>query len=108
MPVYLQVDEEGTRRVLDTLQDCLSLRHLFEELPMEDLRSELQHLVLIQHAIVCVLQIVGETASGVLQILIDREAQEEEEANQGDDVVDAGHSIDTGEDFDYNRNDMES
>ena len=75
---------------------------------MEDLQSELQHIVLIQHAIVCVLQIVGETASGVLQILVDHEAQEEEEASEGDDVVDAGHGVDTREDFDYNRNDMDS
>ena len=51
---------------------------------------------------------MGETASGVLQILVDHEAQEEEEASQGDDVVDAGHGIDTGEDFNYNKNDVES
>ena len=51
---------------------------------------------------------MGETASGVLQILVDHEAQEEEEASEGDDVVDAGHGIDTREDFDYNRNDMDS
>ena len=74
---------------------------------MEDLWSELWHLVLIQCAIVHVLQIVGETASGVLQILVDREAQVEEEASQGDDVVDAGYGVDTREDFYYNRNDME-
>ena len=89
MLVYLQVDEEGIRRVLDTLQDRLSLHHLFEEMPMEDLWSELQCLVLIQCAIVHVLQIVGETALGVLQILVDHEAQAEEEASQGDNVVDA-------------------
>ena len=81
---------------------------LFEEMPMEGLQSELRHLVLIQRAIVCVLQIVGETASGVLQILVDREAQVEEETSQGDDVVDAGHSIDTREDFNYDGNDMDS
>ena len=75
---------------------------------MEDLLSELQHIVLIQCAIVCVLQIVGETALGVLQILVDCEAQEEEEASQRDDMVDAGHGIDTGEDFDYDRNDVDS
>ena len=74
---------------------------------MESLRSELQHLVLIQCAIVRVLQIVGETALEVLQILVDREAQMEEEASVGDDVVDAGHGIDTGEDFDFDGNDME-
>ena len=57
--------------------------------------------------IIHVLQIVGETASGVLQILVDCEAQVEEEASQGDDVVDAGHGIDTGEDFDYDGNDVD-
>ena len=107
VPVYSQVDEEGIRRALDTLQDRLSLRHLFEEMPMEGLWSELQRLVLIQQAIVHVLQIVGETASGVLQILVDCEAQAEEEASQGDDVVDVGHGIDTGEDFNYDGNDVE-
>ena len=75
---------------------------------MEDLQSELQCIVLIQCAIVRVLQIVGETALGVLQILVDREAQEEEEASQGDDVVNAGHGVDTGEDFDYDGNDVDS
>ena len=58
--------------------------------------------------IIHVLQIVGETASGVLQILVDHEAQAEEEASQGDDVVDAGHSVDTGEDFDFDGNNVES
>ena len=74
---------------------------------MEGLQSELQRLVLIQRAIVHVLQIVGETASGVLQIFVNCEAQVEEEASQGDDVVDAGHGVDTGEDFDYDGNDVE-
>ena len=50
---------------------------------------------------------MGETASGVLQILVDHEAQEEEEASQGDNVVDAGHGVDTREDFDYDGNNME-
>ena len=107
VPAYSQVDEEGIRRALDTLQDHLSLRHLLEEIPVESLRPELQCLVLIQRAIVCVLQTVGETALGVLQILIDCEAQVEEEASQGDDVVDAGHGVDMGEDFDYDGNNME-
>ena len=50
---------------------------------------------------------MGETALGVLQILVNCEAQEEEEASQGDNVVDAGHSVDTREDFDYDRNDVD-
>ena len=73
---------------------------------MEGLQSELQRLVLIQRAIIHVLQIVGETASGVLQILVDHEAQEEEEASQGDEVVDAGHGVDTGEDFNFDGNNV--
>ena len=55
VPAYSQVDEEGIRRALDTLQDHLSLRHLLEEIPVESLQPELQRLVLIQYAIVCVL-----------------------------------------------------
>ena len=31
----------------------------------------------------------------------------EEEVSQGDDVVDAGHGIDTREDFNHDGNDME-
>ena len=75
---------------------------------MEDLQSELQHLVLIQCAVICVLQIVGGTALGVLQILVDHEAQEEEEGSQGDNMVDAGHGVDTREDFNFDGNDVDS
>ena len=107
VPVYSQVDEEGIRRALDTLQDRLSLHRLFEEMLMEGLWSELRRLVLIQRAIVCVLQIVGETALGVLQILVNCEAQEEEEASEGDNVVDTGYGVDTGEDFNYDGNDVD-
>ena len=41
VPAYSQVDKEGIRRALDTLQDQLSLHRLFKEMPMEDLWSEL-------------------------------------------------------------------
>ena len=41
MPVYSQVDKEGIRRALDTLQDHLSLRCLFKEMLMEGLWLEL-------------------------------------------------------------------
>ena len=51
---------------------------------------------------------MGETASGVLQILVDCEAQAEEEASQGDNVVNAGHGVDTREDFDYDGNNVDS
>ena len=94
--------------VLDMLDDCLLLCSLFLEMPMEDLQLELQRIVSIQRAIVHVLQIVGETASGVLHILGDHEAQEEEVASLVDNVVDAGHGVDTGEDFNFNGNDVDS
>ena len=42
-----------------------------------------------------------------LQIVVDREAQEEELASQIDNVVDAGHSVDDSEDFNFDRNDVE-
>ena len=71
---------------------------------MEDVRSSLRRLVLIQRAIVHVLQIVGETASAVLQIFVDREAQQEELESLVDEVVDAGHGVDSGENFDYDGN----
>ena len=48
-----------------------------------------------------------ETASAILRILVDREAQEEV-ASLVDEVVDAGYSVDDGEDFDFDRNNMES
>ena len=58
---------------LDMLQDCLLICQLFLEILMEDLWSDLWRLVLLQHAIICALQIVGGTSSDseVLQILVD-------------------------------------
>ena len=47
-----------------------------------------------------------ETASAVLRILVDREAQEEEVASLVDKVVDAGYGVDNGEDFDFDGNNM--
>ena len=72
-------------------------------MPMEDLRSDLRCIVQLQHAIVLVLQLVGETASAVLHILVDREAQEEEVASLVDEVVDTGFGVDDGEDFDFDQ-----
>ena len=48
-----------------------------------------------------------ETALAILRILVDREAQEEEVASLVDEVVDAGHGVDDGEDFDFDGNDVE-
>ena len=52
------------------------------------------------------------TASAVLQIFIDRGAEEEEleERMRGmvDDIVDAGHGVDDGEDFDFDQNNVDS
>ena len=92
---------------METLRNQLSLRQMFLEMLTEDLRSDLRRIVQLQCAIVLVLQLVGETASAVLRILVDREAHEEEVASQVDEVVDAGHSVDDGGDFDYNGNDVE-
>ena len=74
---------------------------------MEDLRSDLQRIVQLQHAIVLVLWIVEETASAVLHILVDHEAREEV-ASLVDKVVDAGYGVDDGEDFDFDGNNVES
>ena len=51
-------------------------------------------------------------ASDVLRIFVDREAkweQEQEDLGQGevDEVVDAGHGIDDGEDFNFDGNNVE-
>ena len=64
--------------------------------------------MLLQRAIVRVLQVVEGTVSVVLQVLVDREAEEEENASLVDEVVDAGLGVDTGEDYDFDRNDVDS
>ena len=52
------------------------------------------------------------TALVVLQVFVDQQAKEEETLERMreamDNVVDAGHGVDTGEDFDYNGNDVDS
>ena len=108
MPLYSEPSEESIRDVLETLRNQLSIRQMFLEMPMEDLRSDLRHIVQLQCAIVLVLRIVEETASAILHILVDREAQEEEVASLVDEAVDAGYGIDNGEDFDFDGNNMES
>ena len=106
--LYSEPSEESIRDVLETLRNQLSIRQMFLEMPMEDLRSDLRRIVQLQCAIVLVLRIVEETASAVLHILVDREAQEEEVASLVDEVVDAGHGIDDGEDFDFDGNNVDS
>ena len=49
-----------------------------------------------------------ETASAILHILVDREAQEEEVASLVDEVVDAGYGVDDGEDFNFDGNNVDS
>ena len=49
-----------------------------------------------------------ETASAVLCILVDREAQEEEVESLVDKVVDARFGVDDGEDFDFDGNNVDS
>ena len=82
---------------------------MFQVMPTEDLCWDLRQLVLIQRTIVHVLQLVEGIASDVLRIFVDREAeweQEQEDLGQGkvDEVVDAGHGVDDGENFDYDGN----
>jgi len=105
-PPYNELDEERIREALDTLQDRLSAQRVFSMMPLGDLRSVLRRLVLLQRAIVRALQIVGDSASEVLRILVDREAELEqrEEDLARDDVVDAGHGVDDGENYDYDGN----
>ena len=76
-------------------------------MPMEDLWSDLQCIVQLQRAIVLILRIVEETASAVLHILVDCEAQEEEVASLLDEVIDAGFGVDDRGDFDFDGNNVD-
>ena len=64
--------------------------------------------MLIQRAIVHVLRLVEGTASDILHIFVDHEAeweQMQEDSQDGvDEVVDAGHGVDSGENFDFDDN----
>ena len=64
--MYSQVEEEQIREALETLEDHLGIRRVLESLLTANLHANLQHLVLPQCAIVCVLQIVEATALVVL------------------------------------------
>ena len=71
-PEYTEVDEEGIEAVLELLRGRLAIQTMFQSLPTEDLWSDLQHLVMIQRAIVHVLQLVEGTASDVMNIFVAR------------------------------------
>ena len=62
-------------------------------------------------AIVHVLQIVEATALAVLQVFVDCQAEEEETLEQMrevmDDVVDTGHGVNDGEDFNFDGNNVD-
>ena len=64
--------------------------------------------MLIQQAIVHVLRLVEGTASDVLCIFVDQEAeweQMQEDSQDGvDEVVDARHGVDSRENFDFDGN----
>ena len=64
--------------------------------------------MLIQWAIVHVLRLVEGTASDVLRIFVDREAEweqmQEDSQNGVNEVVNAGHGVDSGENFDFDGN----
>ena len=111
-PPYSKSNVESVTAALDVLQGRLELRSMFQAMPTEDLRRDLRQLVLIQRTIIHVLQLVEGIASDVLRIFVDRKAeweQEQEDLGQGevDEVVDAGHSVDDGEDFDFDGNNVE-
>ena len=109
LPSYRPLTPEGVVQALNLLAGRLELRTMFQSLPTEDLRRDLRQLVQIQRAIVHVLRLVEGTASDVLRIFVDREAeweQMQEDLGEGkvDEVVDAGHGVDDGEHFDYDGN----
>ena len=111
MPAYSQVEEEQIREALEMLNNCLGVRRILELLPTEDLHSDLWCLVQLQHAIIHILQIVEATALVVLQVFVDWQAEEEETLEQMrevmDDVVDIGHGVNGGEDFNFNGNNVD-
>ena len=109
LPSYRPPTPEGVVQALNLLAGRLELRTMFQSLPTEDLRRDLRQLVQIQWAIVHVLRLVEGTASDVLRIFVDREAeweqmQEDLGQDEVDEVVDAAHGSDNGEDFDYDGN----
>ena len=104
---------EGITAVLELLQGQLAVRVMFQLLPMEDLQEDLQQLMKIQQAIVNVLCLVEGTALEVMHIFVDQEAEQEQMHKDllsrqvdevVDDVVDAGHRVDDGENFDFDGN----
>ena len=105
-PAYQEEYTDGIAAALDLLRGRLELRAMFHSLPSEDLRRDLRQLVMIQRAIVHVLGLVERTALDVMRIFVDREAEWEQrqEDLERDEVVDASHGVDDGEDFDYDGN----
>ena len=103
MPPYHPPALEGVIAVLDLLAGRLELQVMFQPMSTEDLCQDLCQLVLIQWAIVYVLCLVEETASDMLHIFVNREAEWEQmqEDLVVDNMVDAGHGIDNGENFDF-------
>ena len=108
MPTYTQVEEEQIWEALELLNDRLGVQRIFQSLPTIDLHSDLRCLVELQCAIVCVLQVVEATALALLQIymdcLVEEEDEEEQMGEMVNNVVDTGHGVDNGEDFNYDGN----
>ena len=79
-------------------------------LPTQDLYADLHRLIQLQCAIIHP-QIVEATALTVLQVFVDCQAEEEETLVQMgeamDSVVDAGHGVNDGEDFNFNGNNVD-
>ena len=105
---YRPLTPEGVAAALNLLVGRLELRAMFQSMLTEDLCRDLRQLVLIQRAIVHVLRLVEGTASDMLRIFVDREAEweqmQEDSQNGVDEVVDTGHGVDSGENFDFDSN----
>ena len=108
-PSYQPPMLEEVTAALNLLAGRLELRSMFQSMPTEDLHQDLRQLVLIQQAIIHVLHLVEATASDMLRIFVNREAeweqmQEDLVQDEVDDVVDTEHRVDDGEHFDFNGN----
>ena len=109
LPSYRPPMPEGVTTVLNLFVGRLELRLMFQSMLTEDLCQDLRQLVLIQWAIIHVLHLVEATASDVLRIFVNREAEwEQMQENLGqdkvDEVVDAEHGVDDGENFNFDGN----
>lgn len=93
IPEYMEIDKGGIEAALDLLRG----------------RMQIFCLVSIQRAIVHVLRIVEGTALDMMRIFVEWEAkweqmQEDLLQEQVDEVVDTGHGVDDGKNYDFDGN----